>query len=117
MILQPTDYIRNMTEKSTHGHFIDRLLITTSLDSQSLNTWIYTSPSSFNFVSIKQAEIYSTAPSSLTYNNQLSIPPGPYFDIPITLTHTLQTTPTLETATDGSVSQGTMTASWALKLN
>ena len=88
-----------------------------SLDSQSQNSWIYTYPSSFNFTSIKQADIYSTAIPSATSNNQLSIPPGPYFDIPNNLTHTLKTTSTLETATDGSLCQGSMTASWALKLN
>ena len=88
-----------------------------SLDSQSQNSWIYTYPSSFNFASIKQAEIYSTALPSATSNNQLSIPPGPYFDKPNNLTHTLKTTSTLETATDGSLCQGSMTASWALKLN
>ena len=87
-----------------------------TLNSQSPNTWIYTSPSSFPFTSIAQAEIYSHPQSPSPSTTPPCLPSDPYFTIPTHLACDLSTSKYIETATDGSVSKGTMTASWAIQL-
>ena len=88
-----------------------------TMDSESPNTWSYTHPFSEKVPIITlQRESSSNTSSPSTPGVTTHTTQGPYIEVPPSLTHIICQTKKLDTATDGSVLQGIMTASWAIKL-